>query len=132
MAERKTASHVVPTLGLNNDDLGLRTRQGDSCRKTATPALVRANVEGTRNVIAAVQRAGVVRRKIPGWTPGLNNFVDVRDVALHFPRRPDPLRFWRRAAPDRVALVDRARGGRWTYADLDAAADRWPRWKSAR
>jgi fatty-acyl-CoA synthase len=44
---------------------------------------------------------------------------------LHFPRRPDPLRFWRRAAPDRVALVDRARGGRWTYAELDAAADRW-------
>jgi dihydroflavonol-4-reductase len=23
----------------------------------------------------------VVRRKVPGWTPGLNNFVDVRDVA---------------------------------------------------
>jgi fatty-acyl-CoA synthase len=44
---------------------------------------------------------------------------------LHFPRRPDPLRFWRRAAPDRVALVDRTRGGRWTYAELDAAADRW-------
>jgi fatty-acyl-CoA synthase len=45
--------------------------------------------------------------------------------SLHFPRRPDPLRFWRRAAPDRVALVDRARGGRQTYAQLDAAADRW-------
>ncbi|HEX2076832.1 MAG TPA: AMP-binding protein [Longimicrobium sp.] len=44
---------------------------------------------------------------------------------LSFPRRPDPLRFWRRAAPERVALVDRARGGRWTYAELDAAADRW-------
>ena len=44
---------------------------------------------------------------------------------LHFPRRPDPLRYWRRAAPDRVALVDRARGGRQTYAQLDAAADRW-------
>ncbi len=44
---------------------------------------------------------------------------------LHFPRHPDPLRFWRRAAPDRVALVDRARGGRQTYAELDAAADRW-------
>ena len=44
---------------------------------------------------------------------------------LHFPRRPDPLRYWRRVAPDRVALVDRARGGRQTYAQLDAAADRW-------
>jgi fatty-acyl-CoA synthase len=44
---------------------------------------------------------------------------------LHFPRHPDPLRYWRRIAPDRVALVDRARGGRQTYAQLDAAADRW-------
>jgi fatty-acyl-CoA synthase len=44
---------------------------------------------------------------------------------LPFPRRPDPLRYWRRIAPDRVALVDRARGGRQTYAQLDAAADRW-------
>lgn len=23
----------------------------------------------------------LVRRRVPGWTPGLNNFVDVRDVA---------------------------------------------------
>jgi fatty-acyl-CoA synthase len=44
---------------------------------------------------------------------------------LHFPCHPDPLRYWRRVAPDRVALVDRARGGRQTYAQLDAAADRW-------
>ena len=42
-----------------------------------------------------------------------------------FPRHPDPLRFWRRTAPAKLALVDRARGGRWTYAELDAAADRW-------
>ncbi|HEX8691345.1 MAG TPA: AMP-binding protein [Longimicrobium sp.] len=42
-----------------------------------------------------------------------------------FPRRPDPLRFWRRIAPDRCALVDRSRGGRLTYAELDAGADRW-------
>ncbi len=44
---------------------------------------------------------------------------------LPFPRRPDPLRFWRRIAPHRTALVDWARGGRWTYAEFDAAADRW-------
>jgi fatty-acyl-CoA synthase len=44
---------------------------------------------------------------------------------LHFPRAPDPLRYWRRIAPNRIALVDRARGGRQTYAELDAAADRW-------
>jgi fatty-acyl-CoA synthase len=44
---------------------------------------------------------------------------------LPFPRRPDPLRYWRRMAPDRTALVDRARGTRWTYAEFDAAADRW-------
>jgi fatty-acyl-CoA synthase len=42
-----------------------------------------------------------------------------------FPPRPDPLRFWRRRAPDRVALVDRAHGGRMSYAALDAGADRW-------
>jgi fatty-acyl-CoA synthase len=42
-----------------------------------------------------------------------------------FPARPDPLRFWRHQAPDRVALVDRSRGGRYTYAELDAGADRW-------
>ncbi|HEX6039571.1 class I adenylate-forming enzyme family protein [Longimicrobium sp.] len=44
---------------------------------------------------------------------------------LPFPRRPDPLRFWRRMAPHRTALVDRARGERWSYAQFDAAADRW-------
>ncbi len=45
--------------------------------------------------------------------------------APHFPRHPDPLRFWRRQAPDRLALVDRSRGHRLTYAELDAGADRW-------
>ncbi|HWK89231.1 MAG TPA: AMP-binding protein, partial [Longimicrobium sp.] len=45
--------------------------------------------------------------------------------SLPFPRRPDPLRFWTRLAPERVALVDRARGGRLSYAELDAGADRW-------
>jgi fatty-acyl-CoA synthase len=44
---------------------------------------------------------------------------------LRFPTHPDPLRFWRRTAPDRLALVDRTRGERWSYAELDAAADRW-------
>ncbi|HSU12739.1 class I adenylate-forming enzyme family protein [Longimicrobium sp.] len=43
----------------------------------------------------------------------------------NFPRRPDPLRFWRRLAGERHALVDRARGERLTYPELDAAADRW-------
>ena len=43
----------------------------------------------------------------------------------HFPRRPDPLRFWRRMAGSRAALVDRARGIRLTYPELDAGADRW-------
>ena len=42
-----------------------------------------------------------------------------------FPLAPDPLGFWRRVAPARVALVDRARDQRLSYADLDAGADRW-------
>jgi len=42
-----------------------------------------------------------------------------------FPRHPDPLRFWRRLAGPRHALVDRSRGERLTYPELDAAADRW-------
>src|SRR3954469_2245364 len=42
-----------------------------------------------------------------------------------FPRRPDPLRFFRNLAGARHALVDRARGERLTYPELDAAADRW-------
>lgn len=42
-----------------------------------------------------------------------------------FPRHPDPLRFWRRLAGARAAVVDRARGERLTYPELDAAADRW-------
>lgn len=46
-------------------------------------------------------------------------------AAPHFPPRPDPLRFWSGMAPERVALVDRARGTRWTYAELDARAGRW-------
>jgi fatty-acyl-CoA synthase len=45
--------------------------------------------------------------------------------APSFPARPDPLRFWRSRASGRVALVDRARGTRRTYAELNAAADRW-------
>ena len=42
-----------------------------------------------------------------------------------FPSQPDPLRFWRRLAPTKTALVDRVRGERWTYAELDQEADRW-------
>src|SRR5215212_4627960 len=46
-------------------------------------------------------------------------------VVPPFPRRPDPLRFWRRLAGTRAALVDRARGERLTFPELGAAADRW-------
>ncbi|MGQ0562110.1 MAG: class I adenylate-forming enzyme family protein [Gemmatimonadota bacterium] len=41
-----------------------------------------------------------------------------------FPAQPDPLRRWRNTAPDRIALVDRITGMRFTYAELDARAQR--------
>ena len=42
-----------------------------------------------------------------------------------FPSRPDVVRWWARVRPTRVALVDRRRGERITYAELDAASERW-------
>ena len=42
-----------------------------------------------------------------------------------FPRYVDPLRQWRSLAPGRIALVDRARGARESYAVMDSRADRW-------
>jgi fatty-acyl-CoA synthase len=42
-----------------------------------------------------------------------------------FPPHPDALRWWARIAPQRVALVDRARDQRFTYAELDAMSDAW-------
>lgn len=42
-----------------------------------------------------------------------------------FPVRPDPLRHWRHLAPERTGLLDVPAGRRWSYAELDAAADRW-------
>ena len=37
----------------------------------------------------------------------------------------DPIRWWGRLASARVALVDRARDDRYTYAELDRLADAW-------
>jgi fatty-acyl-CoA synthase len=42
-----------------------------------------------------------------------------------FPRFTDPLRHWRGIAPERLALIDRSRGLRQSYVDLDSACDRW-------
>lgn len=42
-----------------------------------------------------------------------------------FPRHADPLRQWSALAPERIALVDRARGVRRTYAEFDDACDKW-------
>ncbi|HEX2094555.1 MAG TPA: AMP-binding protein [Longimicrobiaceae bacterium] len=42
-----------------------------------------------------------------------------------FPAFPDPIRFWSRLHPERVALVDRPRGERLTYAELDRGSARW-------
>jgi fatty-acyl-CoA synthase len=37
----------------------------------------------------------------------------------------DPVRSWARLAPHRAAVVDRATGGRVSYAELDREAERW-------
>lgn len=42
-----------------------------------------------------------------------------------FPRFNDPLRQWRHLAGDRIALVERGRNLRLTYAELDHECDRW-------
>lgn len=36
----------------------------------------------------------------------------------------DPFRYWRNTLPDKVAVIDRARGQRYTYAEMNARADR--------
>ncbi len=42
-----------------------------------------------------------------------------------FPRYVDPLRQWRVLAPDRIALVEEARGTRLSYSDFDSSCDAW-------
>lgn len=42
-----------------------------------------------------------------------------------FPASPDPIRWWGRVTPDRVALVDRARDQRFTYGELDRLVESW-------
>lgn len=42
-----------------------------------------------------------------------------------FPQYTDPIRHWSKLAPNRVALIDRSRGSRQTYLDLDSAIDTW-------
>ncbi len=49
-------------------------------------------------------------------------------MAHDVPPTYDPIRRWSREAPERLALVDRARGVRLDYAALDRAADRWAGW----
>jgi fatty-acyl-CoA synthase len=44
-----------------------------------------------------------------------------------FPVSSDLIGWWARVTPERVAIVDRSRGGRHSYAELDAEAERWAR-----
>jgi len=44
-----------------------------------------------------------------------------------FPASSDLIAWWARVSPRRVAIIDRTRDVRHTYADLDAGADRWAR-----
>ena len=41
-----------------------------------------------------------------------------------FPSRPDVVSWWGRVHPEKLALVDRARGQRYSYGELDAASER--------
>ena len=75
----------------------------------------------------------VVKRKVPGWTPGYNNFVDVRDVARSM------IAAWRkgrrgeryilgghdltyRAVFEQIAAIAGVRAPRWRVPRLAAAA----------
>jgi dihydroflavonol-4-reductase len=63
----------------------------------------------------------VARRRVPGWTPGINNFVDVRDVARGM------IAAWRRGRRgERYILA----GEEMTYRALPG--DRWLRAEGAR
>ena len=44
-----------------------------------------------------------------------------------FPASSDLIGWWARLSPQRVAVVDRSRGGRHTYGELDASAEQWAR-----
>lgn len=46
-------------------------------------------------------------------------------MSIAFPRHPDPLRYWSKLAPSRVAVIDRSLAARRTYAELDRDSDRW-------
>jgi fatty-acyl-CoA synthase len=46
-------------------------------------------------------------------------------IAPLLPVRHDPIAWWARHDPERIALVDRARDRRCSYAELDARASRW-------
>ncbi len=48
-----------------------------------------------------------------------------RPAAPSLPEQPDPIGFWARHDPERIALVDRRTGVRLSYGDLDALAARW-------
>ena len=44
---------------------------------------------------------------------------------MSFPSQVDPFAWWGRVTPEKVAVVDRGRGVRWSYAAMDAAIDEW-------
>ena len=37
----------------------------------------------------------------------------------------DPIHWWAKLTPEKTAIVDRVRGARWSYADLDDSAQQW-------
>lgn len=51
--------------------------------------------------------------------------ADVRLPAPVPPESADPIAYWSQHAPQRVALVDRRTGTRWSYAEIDSLVERW-------
>src|SRR5688500_17777340 len=75
-----------------------------------------------------IEGRNLYRREGARCEQGIRGFLSTRGEGARAPLTPgygDPVRWWSRYSPERMALVDRKTGGRLTYAGLDREADRW-------